>query len=305
MDPTPDARAALQPQATDYLATACGALGISTAPILVTLSQAHPTTVAVWRFLYALPPLVAVCLLRRRSRLAFRRPGWITIAALSGLFFAADLVLWHHSIGLIGAGPATLLANTQIIWIPLIGLLFLGERPTRVFWLFLPLTMAGMFLLAGGGLDGIPHAADRRGLAFGIGAGAAYAGMLVCLRLAQRRVPIPPESALLVQVALALPALSLFGFAEGSLLVSLATEQHVWLLALGIGVQAGCWFLISGGIRRLPGHHGGMILLLQPVSSLMLAWWLLGQALSLGRGVGAVFILTGIAVPVLREANRR
>ena len=294
---------ALRPRPIDYLATSVGALGISTAPILVILSQADPTPVAVWRFIYALPLLVPLCLLRRKSRLAFRRRGWMAIAGLSGLFFAADLALWHHSIGLIGAGPATLLANTQIIWITLIGLFFLGERPSRVFWLFLPLTLLGMFLLVGGGLAGIPHAADQRGLALGIGSGIAYAGMLVCLRLAQRRVLIPPESALLVQISLALAALTLVGLAEHSLPVALATEQHAWLALLGIGVQAVCWYLISYGIRRLPGHHGGMILLAQPVCSLVLGWWLLGQALTSGRVAGALLILIAVAVPLLREAR--
>ncbi len=305
MATTPDTRDALRPRAVDYLAMLLGALGISTAPVLVILSQAHPTAVGVWRFIYALPLLLPLCLLRRSSRLAFRRRGWMAIAGLSGLFFAADLALWHHSIGLIGAGPATLLANTQIIWIALIGLFFLGEQPSRVFWLFLPLTLLGMFLLVGGGVAGIPHTADQRGLVLGVGSGIAYAGMLVCLRLAQRRAPIPPESALLVQVSLALAALTLIGRAEHSLPASLAVEQHVWLALLGIGVQFGCWLLISGGIRRLPGHHGGMLLLAQPVGSLVLAWWLLDQALTASRIAGALLVLIGVAVPLLREARSR
>ena len=32
-----------------------------------------------------------------------------------------DLGLWHHSIGVIGAGAATLICNTQPIWVPLFG----------------------------------------------------------------------------------------------------------------------------------------------------------------------------------------
>ena len=76
---------ALRPRPVDYLATLVGALGISTAPVLVVLSQAHPTPIGVWRFIYALPLLVPLCLLRRESRLAFRRRGWMALAGLSGL----------------------------------------------------------------------------------------------------------------------------------------------------------------------------------------------------------------------------
>ena len=48
-----------------------------------------------------------------------------------------------------------------------------------------------------------------------------------------------------------------------------------------------------------------MILLAQPICSLGLAWWLLGQALSASRIAGALLGLIGIAVPLLREARAR
>ena len=36
------------------------------------------------------------------------------------LFFAIDLILWHHSIGDVGAGLATVLANVQVVLVPLV-----------------------------------------------------------------------------------------------------------------------------------------------------------------------------------------
>jgi drug/metabolite transporter (DMT)-like permease len=284
-----------------YAAAAIGALGISTAPVLVVLSDAGATPAAFWRFSYALPLLALSCLARGAGRRSLVTPGWIAAAALAGVFFACDIAMWHRSIGLIGAGPSTLLANTQVVWVALFGVLFLGERPTALFWLALPALGAGLWLLAGGGLEGIPAAADRTGLAYGLGAGIAYAGALICMRRSQRAAPVIPEATLLVQLAVGWPLLAGLGLAEGTLAAPLDGAQHAYLALLGVGVQVCAWTAIAFGIRRLPGHHGATLLLAQPVSSLVLAWWILGQALDAGRVVGCLLILAGILGALIAE----
>src|SRR5436305_9838188 len=90
----------------------CGLLGaaaIAFSSILVRLSHASPSTAAIFRCAYALPLLGLLALIEQRRRgprpWRERRP-----AVLSGVFFAADLILWHHSIDDVGAGLATVLA---------------------------------------------------------------------------------------------------------------------------------------------------------------------------------------------------
>jgi drug/metabolite transporter (DMT)-like permease len=284
-----------------YLRTLAGALGISAAPVLFALADVHPTAGAVWRFLYALPVLVPLCLLRPSARRSFAMSGWLPLAALSGAFFAVDMALWHHSVLLVGAGPGTLIVNTQVLWVALFGLLFLGEPPSRVFWLALPLAFAGMFLLAGGDLDGIARPDDRRGLVLAATAGVAYAGVLITLRAAARRAPIAPEAALVTQIGVALCLLTALGFAEGSLPTALGRAQHGWLALLGVGAQALAWIAITSGIRQLPGHHGALILIAQPVSSLLLGWWILDQSLTPLRVLGALAIVGAIVLAIWSE----
>ena len=282
-----------------YLSTLVGALGISTAPVLFSLADVHPTTGAVWRFLYALPVLLPLCLLRGRGALGDR--AWLPFAALSGVFFAADMALWHHSVVLIGAGPGTLLVNTQVLWVALFGLLFLHESPSRAFWLALPVAFAGMFLISGGGLGGIPGGDDRLGLLAAAIASFCYAGVLITLRQSQRASSVPAEATLAVQVLVALALLTGVGFAEGSLPASLAGWQHGWLALLGVGAQAFAWILITVGLRELPGHHGALILIAQPVASLLLGWLILDQSLTAPRVAGAALIVAAILLAVLSE----
>jgi len=284
-----------------YLLTLLGALALSGTPIMFTLSETHPTVAALWRMLYALPLLLPLCLAQPAARRALQRRAWLPMAALSGAFFAGDLGLWHHAIGVIGAGPATLICNTQPIWVPLFGLAFLGERPTLAFWIALPAAALGMYLLVGGTAAGLPGASDLYGLALALAAGLSYSGMLICLRRASHQGGDVPQALLLVQAPVAIVLLSALGFAEGSLPVSLRAEQHLWLALMGIGAQTLAWSAITYGLARLPSHHGAMILVLQPVGSLVLAWLMLEQALTLGRVAGAVLVLAAIAATVLGD----
>ncbi len=285
----------------DYVAAGAGALGISLAPIFVTLSEAGPVAAAFWRFAYALPLLAVFCALDPRARASFRQPGWMPLAVLSGFLFALDLLAWHAAIGFVGAGPATLLVSSQVIWVALFGAVFLHEHPSRLFWALLPVVGIGMFLLCGGSLGGFARAADRSGLLLGLLGGFFYAGMLVTLRRAQRAARIVPQATLAVQVAVGIVVVLVAGLAQGTLPVSLSGRQHAWLACLGVGTQVVAWFFITAGIRRIPGHHGSLVLLMQPAASLVLAWWLLGQALEAKRAFGAAMVLAAIAAVVLRE----
>lgn len=282
----------------DYTLTLAGAFGISFAPILLVLSGVAPTPGAVWRFVWAMPVLVPLCI---RARASFRSRAWVPAALLSGAFFAADMALWHRSIGTFGAGPSTLVVNTQVIWIALYGMFALRERPTRAFWLSLPVTFVGLALLAGGDIAGVPSEARLRGLAAALVAGVAYAGVLVCLRRAARTGGPAPEAVLLVQLSVAGPLLALLALAEGTLPVLPRPEQHFWLALLGLGPQAVAWTLITRGLAGLPGHHGGLLLLLQPTSSLILGWLILGQSLGPAALGGASLVLLGIGTTLLAE----
>ena len=67
----------------------------------------------------------------------------------AGVFFAADLICWHHAIDDVGAGLATVLGNLQVAFVPLVAWLALGERPGAACWPTLPLVLSGVVLISG------------------------------------------------------------------------------------------------------------------------------------------------------------
>ena len=106
-----------------------GALAIAFSGILVRLADVEPSTAAFYRCTYAVPFLIPLAVWERRS-FGSRERGQALLAWLAGLFFAADLVLWHHAIGAVGAGLATVIANTQVVLVGLTAWVLLGERPS-------------------------------------------------------------------------------------------------------------------------------------------------------------------------------
>jgi drug/metabolite transporter (DMT)-like permease len=136
--------------ASERRARICAVLAAATiawSSILVKLSHASPETAAIFRCVYALPVLVLLAFLedRRYGRRAWRdrRP-----AIFAGVLMAVDLILWHHSIDDVGAGLATVLANIQVVLVPLVAWAVLTEHPGRRVLVALPVTVAGVLLIS-------------------------------------------------------------------------------------------------------------------------------------------------------------
>ncbi|HEY4096275.1 MAG TPA: EamA family transporter, partial [Baekduia sp.] len=96
-----------------------GAIIIAFSAILVRQAAVSPSTAAVFRCGYALPVLLVLALLEdRRYGPRPARGRWL--AAGAGVFFAIDLVCWHHAINDVGAGLGTVLGNLQVAFVPFI-----------------------------------------------------------------------------------------------------------------------------------------------------------------------------------------
>jgi drug/metabolite transporter (DMT)-like permease len=270
--------------------------------VLVTLAEASPITVAAWRLAYALPCLLLACLVRAPARRALVSSGWRRVAALGGAAYAADLLLWNVTILRVGAGPATLLPSSQVVWVTLYGVAVLGERPARRFWLALPLLATGMMLVCGLRSNDLAGSMDAVSLACGTAAGLAYAVYLIAIRRVQRRADVPAEATLAVAIAAAFAIVVALGGGRAAFAGADTWEQQRWLLGLGLGVQVVAWTAITWGLAHLPGHHGALLLFAQPAGSVLLGWLVLGQTLTAGQILGAALVLAGLAAALSRSS---
>jgi drug/metabolite transporter (DMT)-like permease len=284
-------RAAL-PSAHDNarLFAVLGAIAISS--ILVRLSHASPSTAAIFRCAYALP-LLGWLAWREDRRLGPRRWRDRRVAIAAGVFFATDLILWHHSIRDVGAGLATVLANVQVVLVPLVAWLVLGERPDRRVLAALPLALLGVLLISGALEHGAYGANPARGAAFGLGAGVAYVGFLLLLRrggVDLRRPAGPLSDATATAAMLCVIAGLIIGDAD----LEPSWPSAGWLVTLALTSQVLGWLLISTSLPRLPAALTSLLLTVQPVGSVALAALIFGESPSAVQLLGVGMILVSL-----------
>jgi drug/metabolite transporter (DMT)-like permease len=133
------------------VALLAGAIGIAFAPIFVRLSELGPTATAFYRLALALPILWVWMEIGDRRAETNRPTGYRDFVglAVSGLFFAADLGLWHWSIKLTSVANSTLLVNLAPVFVALGAWLLFGERFSTAFLVGLVVAIVGAALLVG------------------------------------------------------------------------------------------------------------------------------------------------------------
>ena len=166
-----------------------GAVVISFSAILVRLADVSPTTAAFFRPLYALPFIVLLCWATRHGCPRSARQRWICVGA--GVLMGVSATLGNYSIGYVGAGLATVLANTQVVFVALVAWLVLRERPSLNAFFAAPLVFAGVALVTGIGRPDAYGEEPVSGVLFGLGNAIVYATFLLLFRPALRGLTIP------------------------------------------------------------------------------------------------------------------
>lgn len=275
---------------------ALGALCISFAPVLVNWVGVGPTLVALGRTGLAaaiLVPWVLASRPRAHSSLSHRA---LLLLAAAGLAFAADLFFWHRSVRYAGAGVGTILANTQVFYLSLIGILFLGESAGRRFLVSVPLAFAGITLLIGVRPDWADPALYGYGVTFGLLTGVAYACFILALQQTQRAAPALGATGNLAGVLVCstlvlVPVTAAVGEFEMP-----GTRDLLLIGALALGPQILGWMLIMRGLQATRVSRAGLILLAQPVLATVWGALFFDEVLSPRQVGGATLTIVAIAL---------
>jgi drug/metabolite transporter (DMT)-like permease len=285
------------------LAALLGAMCIAFSGIFYRFSDVSPDTATVFRCLYGLPilGLVAWAEHRRHGPLPW---STVRLAAIAGMFFAADLTFWHHAVDAVGAGLSTVLGNLQVIVVGVVAWLFLGERPTRQSLLAIPIVLAGVVLISGLVGSGAYGTDPRLGVLLGVLTAFAYAGYLIVIRRGGRDArraagPVAVSTASTALVAVVI------GMVVGDLDPVPAWPAHGWLALLGVTSQSAGYLLISISLPRLPSLLVSIILLAQPVATVVLSRILLAETPSVVQVIGVVLVIGGIGLAIVPVARLR
>jgi len=273
--------------------------------IFYRFAHVTPETATAFRCLYGLPILALVGLLERR-RYGPLPSRTVRLAIVAGVFFAGDLLAWHHAVDQVGAGLATVLGNLQVIVVALVAWAAFGERPPRSVLLGLPIVLGGVVLISGvvGSRAYGPNPA--LGTILGIITALAYAGYLLVIRRGSTDLRRPAGPVAISTASTAVVAI-VFGLGVGQFDPVPSLPSHGWLALVGITSQSIGYLLISISLPRLPAALTSIILLAQPVATVAIARVLLDETPSIAQLLGVALVVGGIAVatvPVGRIRDR-
>lgn len=283
------ARPALDPRLVAVAGSAC----IAFSPILIAVADVSPGTATFFRCLLALPLLLPLAWWETR-RSETRTLGRPVILLVGGGMLGVDMTLWAESVRAVGAGVSTVLVNVQVVILPLLAFLVLGERVRRTFVLAVPVMLAGVALAGGLVGEGVSGPDPVRGTVTALMAAFAYAGYILFVRLGagegQRFVPVA-----IATVGAALTSFVLGSFWQG---VDLAPGWRAlgWLALLAVVGQVVGWVLIASALPRLPSSTGASILLLQPVGAVLLAMLVLAERPAALQLVGCAVVIGAVAL---------
>ncbi|MGZ5685350.1 MAG: DMT family transporter, partial [Usitatibacter sp.] len=253
------------------------------------LSDTGPVASAFWRTALA-APLLWIWVWRaegiRPSAPVARLP-----LILAGLFFAADLGVWHWSIVWTSVANSTLLANLAPIFVTLAGWLIWRQKVSRTFLVGMVVAIAGMFVLVGPNfaVGGTRLVGDALGALTAV----FYAGYMLAIKQAR---DAQASTARLMAWSTAITAIALLPVALLSPQPFLPAGAGGWLvlLALALVSQILGQGLIAYAFAHLPASLSSVSLLIQPVVAALAAWAIFGEAVGTMQFIGGAIVLAGI-----------
>lgn len=189
------------------------------------------------------------------------------------------------------AANAIFLQYTAPVYIVLLGLWFLRERPSRMDWGSMAIIFAGMLLFFGDklSLNGL------YGNILAVLSGVTMAVMNVSLRA--QKDGSPAESILLGNVFLAV-----FGFPS---LLKETWTLNSWLIVLYLGVfQIGLAFVFfTSAIKHIPAIEATLISTLEPILNPVWVFLFLGEQPGRFALIGGLIVLAGVALNSVASAR--
>ena len=243
-----------------------GALCIGFAPIFVRLIDVGYTAAAFWRVALSVPVLGLLWYFRQEhaSERSSHRQRWLWLA---GVFFAADLAVWHQSIRFTSVTNATLLANLAPLFVTAGSVWLFNDRINQRFLAGLALAVTGSTVLVA---DSFTVSVQTVwGDCFGVVAAVFYAGYLLGVSRLRQRVST-------VEVMW----WSTLACAAALLPVVLLLDEPLWpqsgrgwavLLGLAFVSQITGQGLIAYALALLPASFSSVTLLVQPVAAAVFA----------------------------------
>ena len=270
-----------------YILLLFGVLCISWSAILVKMAGISGFGSGFYRLLFGTIGIIPVWLY-------FRKPitdlKGVKIAIVCGVLFACDIALWNTSIMLSKASISTLLANLAPVWVGLGALLFMREKPGKIFWIGTAISIFGVAVIIG--ISQVMEANLNFGNFLSIVASMFYGAYLLTVR--KGRVTLDTFSFTAISMVSSTVVLFFICLFTNTQLWGFSTQTWLSLGALGLIPQLAGWLAINQALGHIKPTIASVSLLSQSVFTALFSIPLLGEVLTIQEIGGAVIVLVGI-----------
>jgi drug/metabolite transporter (DMT)-like permease len=258
------------------------------------LIHASAAAITAGRAGFGLLALAGFAAFTRRSLLSGLGARHAGVLAAAGLMLALHWGTFFHSVKIAGIAIATLGFASFPAFITLFEAVVFRERVRASELVLLGLVSIGLVLI-------VPafdwSDSGTVGLAWGLVSGAAFA----VLALINRRAASGIDA---IQVAFwqnTVVTLLAVPFALASI-AAMQPLDWVWMAMLGILCTGLAHYLFVAALGVLTARAAGLVISLEPVYAIAVAWWLFDQVPTSHMLLGAALIICAIALSSLRKA---
>jgi len=274
---------------------ALGIVAISFASIFIRFAQAEgvpPLSIAAWRLVFASAVLLPYAWATHRNEIRSLSRQELGLMLASGVFLGFHFASWISSLAYTSVASSVVLVSMGPLFVGLGSWLFLRERPGVLLFVGIVLAAVGSIVISGGDLG---KGQDQLlGDLLALTGAVMVAGYLMIGRKVRARRSLVTYIALVYGAAMV--TLLVMVLVAGEPMFGFSPAAYGWMLALGLVPQLIGHSTLNWALRHLSATYVSIVTLAEPLSAGLLAYIILGEAVSWSTAAGGALILAGIYI---------
>jgi drug/metabolite transporter (DMT)-like permease len=278
-----------------FLFLPIGIIAISTGSIFIKLCDAPALIIAAYRLVLASLMLIPYAGYKKTWRGWGRiEMGWLI---LSGLLLSLHFAFWITSLKYTSVASSVVLVSTHPIFVGIGARLFLRERLGLNLILGIILSVLGSGLISYGDMTLSKEALMGDGLAL-VGAMTASGYFLVGRKMRRNQDLL---SYIFPVYSTAGLALVLFSLLFQKPFFGYPTTTYLFMFLLALVPQLIGHTTFNWALKYLPASMVSITILGEPIGSTLLAYFILGEKLTVLKILGGIFIFAGILIALKKK----
>lgn len=304
------------PPISPILVLILGVLAASASSILIRFAQAEAPSlvIAAYRLTLATLILIPINLFAYKNYRPFKGRTLYIGSSLAGIFLALHFATWITSLEYTTIASSVAFVQTAPLFVVIFSPLLLHEFPDRTIIIGLVLAIVGGFIIAISDtcmpannfacppLAELLNGKSMRGDLLALAGGATGAVYLMIGRRVRGSTPLLPYITLVYGTAAVV--LILWAVLAGEALFGYSHQLLILFLLLAVIPQLFAHSTYNWALKYLTATTVSISLLGEPVAATLLAMIILKEIPSAVRIGGAVLVLIGIAITLLRSGER-